>query len=168
MQREAPEALGLRAEKMLRSFRQAFGASQIAPGNLEAAYWNLTEVVADPDLLVRLVSRPESQVLYQFSVEPFTTNVYSKMHGGSQAIVAEICTNCTAAAVDLKYRKPALSIDAQFGYHRPIDVGSKIYILTEVEKSSRRFSLLRFSIFDQQLRLTTSGRSTKAFETQKL
>lgn len=153
---------------MLRSYQQAFGTSQKAPGNFEAAYWNLTEVVSDPDLLARLVTKPDSQVLYQFAVEPFTTNVYSNMHGGSQSMVAENCTNCTASAVDLKNRKPALSMEAQFSYHRPIDVGSRIYILTEVEKNSKRFSSVRYSIYDPQFRLASSGRSTKVFETQKL
>jgi len=160
--------LRLEAEKMLRSYQQAFGVSQKSPGNLEAAYWNLIEVVSDPDLLTKLVKRPESQVLYQFLVEPFATNVYSNMHGGSQAIVAENCTNCTASTIDQTRRKPSLSMDAQFSYHRPIDGGTRVYVLTEVEKNSKRFSSVRYTIFDEQLRLASSGRSTKAFEMQKL
>lgn len=168
MQQTPGRDLRADAEEALGSYKRAFGSSQKSPESIEAAHWNLIEVVTDPQLLARLVKRPEAQVLYQFTVELFATNVFLNMHGGSQAIVAENCTNCTASAIDQKKRKPSLSIEAQFSYHLPIELDTTVYVLTEVEKSSRRFSTVRYTIFDANLRLASSGKSTKAFELQKL
>ena len=155
------------AKNSLVRYRKCFTPGENTHLSTDEKYLNLIEVETG-EVYSKLVTNPKTQILYSFQVHESSANFQGQFHGGSNATLAELCTNCTATAFDINKRIDIISIEAQFCYHIAIEFNIKIFLLTEVEKASKRFSSIRYAIYDDKLRLAASGRFTKAFQAQKL
>lgn len=139
---------------------------ELMKGKYEESYIVDFEVETNPAKGV--VTNPQTQVLLYHHVKPFASNLSASMHGGAIATVANLSADIISTAFDKTNRIHPHTIETQNSYHRPIDLNSKIGILVEVEKASKRLFSARLTILDTSGRMLVTGRTLKYFETEKL
>lgn len=139
---------------------------EVMKGKYEELYIVDFEVDTNPP--ANVVTRPETQVLLYHQVRPFAANLNSSMHGGAIATVSNLAADIVATAFDKKNRVHPHTIETQNSYHRPIDLNTKIGILVEIEKASKRLFSARISVLDSTGTILVTGRTLKYFESEKL
>ena len=140
---------------------------QQAPETYETQFLKLVEVEKEYKNKARLDDK--ASVVYKFRVPMFASNLNKNMHGGSVALLADLCCSITTTSSDRSGRLHPHVIDSQISYHKGSGINELIYVITEIEKASRRFISLKWSIFSENGELLYSGRNLKYYpETEKL